>query len=68
MSSETPPAPLSSDRRGVKRMLLVFAILGVLGVFALAISVIVGLIVLVAAEAFFFVAYRRFVRSSRSAR
>jgi len=41
-------------------MLVIFAALAVVGVASLAVSVALGLVVLVAAEAFFVVAYRRF--------
>jgi hypothetical protein len=41
-------------------MLTFFAVLGVIGVLLLSLSVVIGLAFLVAAEAFFFVAYRRF--------
>jgi hypothetical protein len=62
-------SPLSShDRKGVRRMLILFGVLGVTGVFLLAVSVVIGLIVLVAAEAFFLMAYRTFARPSSSAR
>lgn len=46
---------------------MLFAVLGVVGVLMLAFSIVLGLIVLVAAEAFFMIAYRRFARHSRSA-
>jgi hypothetical protein len=49
-------------------MLILFGVLGVTGVFLLAVSVVIGLIVLVAAEAFFVMAYRTFARRSSSAR
>lgn len=53
-------------RKGVKTMLVIFAILGILGVLLLAVSILLGLIVLAAAEGFFVVAYRRFSRAARS--
>ena len=49
-------------------MLILFGVLGVIGVFLLAVSVVIGLIVLVAAEAFFLMAYRAFGRRSSPAR
>ena len=62
----TPPSSLSSqDRKGVRKRLIVFGVLGVVGVFLLAVSVVIGLVVLVAAEAFFLMAYRSFARRSR---
>ena len=54
------PQQSSLDRKGVRRMLVLFAALAVIGVASLAVSVALGLVVLVAAEAFFVVAYRRF--------
>jgi hypothetical protein len=63
----TASSPLSSrDRKGVRKMLIVFGVLGIAGVLLLVVSVVMGLIVLVAAEAFFFMAYRSFSRRSRS--
>ena len=49
-------------------MLILSGVLGVIGVFLLTISVVIGLFVLVAAEAFFLMAYRTFARRSSSAR
>ena len=43
-------------------MLTLFAILAILGVFMLAFSVVLGFVLLVAAEVFFAIAYRRFSR------
>jgi hypothetical protein len=60
--------PSSQDRKGVGKTLILFGVLGVTGVFLLAVSVVIGLIVLVAAEAFFVMAYRTFARRSSSAR
>jgi hypothetical protein len=54
-------------RKDVRKMLLLFAVLGVLGVLLLLVSILLGLAVLVAAEVFFFMAYRRFAGRSRSA-
>lgn len=51
-----------ADRRGVRRMLAVFAALAVLGIVTLAVSVVLGLIILLVAEVFFAIAYRRFSR------
>jgi len=49
-------------------MLILSGVLGVIGVFLLTISVVIGLFVLVAAEAFFLMAYRTFARRSSPAR
>ena len=65
MGSSAPPPPPSLDQKGVRRMLMIFAALAVLGVLTLAISRAIGLIVLVVAEVFFVVAYRRFSKSSK---
>lgn len=43
-------------------MLTFFAVIAILGVLMLAISVVLGLILLIIAEIFFAVAYRRFSR------
>jgi len=53
-------SPSGLDRRGVRKFLLAFGLLGVVGVLMLAVSVAAGLIILVAAEVFFAMAYRRF--------
>ena len=63
-SSSPGPAP---DQKDIRRMLVLFAVLGIVGVFLLAVSVVVGLVVLVVAEVFFFRAYRRFAGRGRSA-
>ncbi len=47
-------------------MLSIFAVLAVVGVITLAVNVAVGLIVLVIAEVFFVIAYRRFSRLPKS--
>jgi hypothetical protein len=49
----------------MRNMLALFAVLGIVGVLLLAFSVILGLAVLVVAEAFFMMAYRNFSRRSR---
>src|SRR5437879_432019 len=64
MVTEAPLPTASPDRRGVRNMLILFAILGIAGVFLLAFSVVLGIIVLVVAEAFFLMAYRTFARRS----
>jgi membrane protein implicated in regulation of membrane protease activity len=46
--------------RGVRRMLALFGALAIAGVILLAFSVVLGLVVLVVAEVFFMLAYRRF--------
>lgn len=66
MSSAVTNPPGAMERAGVKRMLLIFAALAILGVISLAINVALGLIVLVVAEAFFVMAYRRFSKLRRS--
>jgi hypothetical protein len=60
MGSQAPPGRSSPDRRGVRRMLTVFAAIAIVGVLMLAVSVAIGLALLVVAEIFFAVAYRRF--------
>jgi len=65
MSSSAPPPQPSLDQKGVRRMLMIFAALAVVGVLALAFSRALGLIFLVVAEVFFVVAYRRFSKSSK---
>ena len=66
MSSPTPPSP--ADQTNVKRMLLLFAIIALVGVLMFAFSVILGLFVLVVAEVFFAIAYRRFSKVARGKR
>jgi hypothetical protein len=68
MATNAPTPTSSPDRKGVRKMLILFAVLGVVGVFLLAVSVVLGLVVLVVAEAFFVMAYRTFARRSPSAR
>jgi hypothetical protein len=63
-SASSAPAP-AADQKGVRRMLVFFAVLGIVGVLLLAVSVVLGLVVLVAAEVFFFRAYRTFARRAR---
>jgi hypothetical protein len=65
MGTAAPPPAPSPDRTGVKKMLVLFAVLAILGVATLAFSVVLGLILLAFAEVFFAVAYRRFSRVSR---
>jgi 4-hydroxybenzoate polyprenyltransferase len=67
MSSPATPVPPSPGRRSVRRMLTFFAVLAIAGVLMLAISVAIGLVLLVVAEVFFAVAYRRFSRRTASA-
>jgi len=68
MVTKSPAPATSPDRKGVRKMLILFAVLGAAGVFLLAVSVVLGLIVLVVAQAFFLMAYRAFARRSPSAR
>jgi Flp pilus assembly protein TadB len=65
MATAAPSPPLA--QKGVRKMLLLFAALGIVGVLLLLVSVLLGLAVLVVAEAFFFLAYRRFARRARPA-
>ncbi|HUI00500.1 MAG TPA: hypothetical protein VLX56_02580 [Nitrososphaerales archaeon] len=64
--SDRPPSS-TQDKKSVRTMLLLFALFGVVGILTMHWSVPLGLVVLVAAEGFFFVAYRRFSRASRAA-
>lgn len=59
-------AAAPAERRGVRRMLTVFAALALLGVVTLAVSVAAGLVILLVAEFFFVIAYRRFSRLQRA--
>jgi amino acid transporter len=65
VSSSAPGPQAPADRRGVRRMLSIFAVLAILGIITLAASVILGLVVLLIAEVFFVIAYRRFSRLAR---
>ena len=65
MGSAAPPPQRSLDQKGVRRMLMIFAALAVVGVLTLAFSRAIGLVVLVVAEVFFVVAYRRFSKTSK---
>jgi len=65
MGSAAPPPQPSLDQKGVRRMLMIFAALAVVGVLTLAFSRAIGLVVLVVAEIFFVVAYRRFSKTSK---
>ncbi|MDG7006555.1 MAG: hypothetical protein JRM86_06435 [Nitrososphaerota archaeon] len=62
--SSSPTQP-SQDRTGVKMMLVIFAILAVAGVLMFLVSAVLGLAILVVAEVFFAIAYRRFSRLSK---
>lgn len=55
------------ERRRARRILLLFAILGMVGVVLLAFYVPLGLVVLIAAQVFFVMAYRRFTRRPQAA-
>jgi hypothetical protein len=68
MGSPATAALSSPDRRSVRRMLTFFAIIAIAGVLMLAISVAIGLVLLVVAEVFFAIAYRRFSRRTPPAR
>jgi hypothetical protein len=58
MGSPGSPGPL--EKFGVRRMLVVFAVLAIAGVLTLVLSVVIGIVILALAEVFFFLAYRRF--------
>ncbi len=47
-------------------MLALFAVLAIAGVLTLAISVVLGLVLLIVAEVFFAMAYRRFSKSPKT--
>jgi len=68
MGSAAPPSSPPPDRKSVRRMLVLFAVVAIIGVFMLAFSVVLGIILLLVAEAFFAVAYRRFSKSTKSAK
>lgn len=51
----------------VRKRLFLFGGLGILGVLLLAVSIVLGIIVLVFAEVFFVLAYRRFAKKPASA-
>jgi hypothetical protein len=65
MGPASPSSQSSLGRKDVRRMLAVFAVLAVAGVLLFAVSRILGLLVLVAAEVFFVIAYRRFSKISK---
>jgi hypothetical protein len=60
MGSKATPGPSSPERRSAVRMLALFAVIGLVGVLMFRFSVVLGLIILVVAEVFFAMAYRRF--------
>lgn len=66
MGSAATPTPPPPDRSSVKRMLTLFAVVAIVGVLTLAFSVPLGLFLLIIAEIFFAVAYRRFSKSSKA--
>lgn len=68
MSSAPPSSQSSLGRKDVRRMLTVFAVLAVAGVAMLAVSRVLGLLLLVVAEVFFVIAYRRFSKISKGER
>ncbi|MGH9920885.1 MAG: hypothetical protein ACRD6W_18710 [Nitrososphaerales archaeon] len=65
MGSAAPPPPPSLNQKGVRRMLIIFAALAVIGIVTLAFSRALGLVLLIVAEGFFVVAYRRFSKVSK---
>ncbi len=62
MGSAATNPQTSPDQGSVRRMLAIFAVLAILGVITLSLNVALGLVVLVVAEVFFVIAYRRFSR------
>ena len=68
MGSSPPPPTPSPDRKSARNMLFLFAVIAVLGVFTMAFSIVLGIVLLLVAEAFFAIAYRRFSGSSKSAK
>jgi hypothetical protein len=60
MGSKATPVPSSPERKSAVRMLALFAVIGLVGVLMFKFSVVLGLIILVVAEVFFAMAYRRF--------
>jgi hypothetical protein len=65
MGSSPPSSQASLARKDVRRMLTIFAVLAVAGVLMFAVSRILGLLLLVVAEVFFVIAYRRFSKISK---
>jgi hypothetical protein len=65
MGSASPSSQPSLGRKDVRLMLTIFAVLAVAGVLMFAVSRVLGLLLLVAAEVFFVVAYRRFSKISK---
>lgn len=63
MSAAQPQA--SQDRKEVKRMLTIFAVLAAAGVLSFVVSAVLGLAILLVAEVFFALAYRRFTKLSK---
>jgi uncharacterized membrane protein len=59
----SPASSASPDRKVVRKRLMLFGVLGIIGVLLIAVSVVLGLVVLVAAEAVFLIAYRSFSKS-----
>lgn len=66
MGSGTPAPQRPFDRKGVRRMLTIFAVLAVAGVLTFAFSRVLGLVLLVVAEVFFAIAYRRFSKDAKA--
>jgi hypothetical protein len=65
MASPAPAPQPSLERKDVRRMLTIFAVLAVAGVLMFAVSRVLGLLLLVVAEAFFVIAYRKFSKISK---
>jgi hypothetical protein len=59
------PSTSSLGRKDVRRMLTIFAVLAVAGVLTFAVSRVLGILLLVVAEVFFVIAYRRFSKISK---
>ena len=67
MGSAAPSPSPPSGKNNVRSMLILFAVVAILGVFTLAFSVVIGIVLLIIAEVFFAVAYRRFSKRPRPA-
>ena len=67
MGSKATASPSSPERRSAVRMLALFAVIGLVGVLMFRFSVVLGLIILVVAEVFFAMAYRRFSKGTPAA-
>jgi heme O synthase-like polyprenyltransferase len=64
MTSSPAPVP---NQKGVKKNLAIFGVLAIAGVLMLAVSVVIGFVLIVIAEVFFVTAYRRFSKRAEPA-